>query len=193
MEGTTLSERGLDLIWNIDVLCRRCVRAARYSQALTGRPIARRWKYAQNFFAAYAVVSWCKVFGSSSERTHYSNLWANSASRDRDEARRRLQQAVAMTDEEYNRFWQDVKAARDGFFAHNDFDEPSPQFPDVNNLEQVCLEMRSILFEVLSGCTSECPEIERNIRDWFRYHTNSDFLRELEHDLPHIERASLDN
>lgn len=185
----------LELIWNIEILCRRCVQGARYFNALP-KAKDRRWAYTQNCFGGISIIFWCQVFGSDSEPTHYSKLFDGNAALpiSRDEIADRLREAARMTEPEYRKFWQGVKDARDKFFVHNEFDaEDRPYFPDLDVMGHVCLEMRIVLREILVACTSEDICFQKRILHFISCFTNEVFLRDVEGDLPQLKKEASAN
>ncbi|MFH1980983.1 MAG: hypothetical protein ABIL58_03995 [Pseudomonadota bacterium] len=96
-----------------------------------------------------------------------------------------------MTKSEYKEFWKGVKDARDKFFVHNEFDtEDKPRFPDLGLMAQVCLEMRMVLREILDACTSEEVKFQKRIVHWISYFTNDVFLKDVEKDLPQLQKEA---
>lgn len=192
---TNLTRSQLNLIWNIEVSCRRCVQGARYFTALP-KAKDRRWAYTQNCFGGISIVFWCQVFGSDSEPTHYSKIFngPDALPITRDQIAARLRRATNMTEPQYKAFWQGVKGARDKFFVHNEFDaEDRPRFPDLDIMAQTCLEMRIILREILDACISEDLKFQKRISHWIAHFTNDVFLKDVEGDLPQLkEEASAD-
>lgn len=190
-----LTRSQLDLIWNIEISCRRCVRGARYFNALP-KSKDRRWAYTQNCFGGISIVFWCQIFGSDSEPTHYSRLFAENTMLpvSRNDVATRLRQATGMTGSAYKEFWQGIKDARDKFFVHNEFDtEDRPSFPDLDLMAKVCLEMRMVLHEILDACTSEDVKFQKRIVHWISHFTNDVFLKDVEGDLPQLQKEASTN
>jgi hypothetical protein len=84
-----------------------------------------------------------------------------------------------------------VKDGRDTFFVHNEFSkENRPSFPDLNILQKTCLEMREIIFEVLSSDNSlEDPDFYKNFLDLAQWNRNPKYLGELEQDCMVMSKA----
>jgi len=187
-----LTKKQLDLIWNIEILCRRCVRGAYYFNALPQKSKNRRWAYTHNSFGGISIIYWCQVFGSNSEPTHYSNLLdKNNCPITKDEISRRLCSSIKMNKAEYKTFWQGIKDARDCFFVHNEFNaKDKPKLPNLTLMSKVCLEMRVILLEVLKSCSAEDEKFRKDILHWVSHFSNDIFLEDVNKDIPQLQEEA---
>lgn len=186
-----LTHGQLDLIWNIEVVCQRCIRASHYFNVVSG--IQRNlWVFTQNCYGGICVVHWCQVFGSRGEPTHYSLIFESGplSKISKEEVSARLCASVGMSDDQYKEFWQGAKDARDRFFIHNEFNSSDcPLFPDLDKMADVSLEMRKILFEIISSESSENSIYQDDIRQFISYHTNDKFVSDIKDDLPDLKKA----
>jgi len=181
----------LDLIWNIEVACQRCIRASQYFNVVSG---TRRnlWAFTQNCYGGICVVHWCQVFGSRSEPTHYSRIFESGAvsTISKEEVSKKLHASVGMNDDQYMQFWQSVKDARDKFLVHNEFSSSDrPVFPDLAKMADVCLEMRKILLDIIESESSENPKYQGDIRHFISSYTNDRLVSEITNDLPDLKQA----
>jgi hypothetical protein len=193
----TLQE--LNLLWQIESHCERCIRACVYSFAVSGSNSKNLWSFTQNCYAEAAIIHWCKIFGShSSEPTHFKVFFekkcipsSDGTTIDMNSVRNRLRDACGFNEDHYKAFWQDVKDGRDTFFVHNEFSkENRPSFPDLSILQKTCLEMREIIFEVLSSDNSlEDSDFYKNFLDLAQWNRNPKYLRELEQDCMVLSKA----
>jgi len=60
-----------------------------------------------------AALSWCKVFGSNGEGTHWKTAALNQ-----DDFREQLFKQLGVTDAEFSAYWQEIKWFRDEVIAH---------------------------------------------------------------------------
>ena len=193
----TLKE--LKLLWQIELHCERCIRACTYFFAVSGSNSSNLWSFTQNCYAEAAIIHWCKIFGSrTSEPTHFNNFFenkcfyaGNGAAIDLNSARKRLRDACGLDEDQYSAFWKGVKDGRDSFFVHNEFSkEDRSSFPDLNVLQQTCLEMREIIYAVLSSDNcSEDSEFFQNFLDLVQRNRNQKYLRDLEQDCKALIKA----
>ena len=64
--------KDLNLLWQIELHCERCMRACAYFLAVRGSNCSNLWSFTQNCYAEAAIIHWCNIFGShSSEPTHF--------------------------------------------------------------------------------------------------------------------------
>jgi len=191
--------KDLELLWQIEVHCERCIRACAYFFAVSGSDSSNLWSFTQNCYAETAIIHWCKTFGShSSEPTHFKHFFENrcfhagdGTAITLDTVRKRLRHASGLDDNQYTDFWKGVKDGRDTFFVHNEFSKQNhPSFPDLNIVQQTCLEMREIIHAVLSGedC-SEDSDFFQNFCDLVQWNRNPKYLRDIEKDCKALTRA----
>lgn len=189
----------LKLLWQIELHCERCIRACAYSFEVSGSNSSKLWSFTQNCYAEAAIIHWCKIFGShSSEPTHFKMFFEkkciqlnDGTSINLNSVRERLRNACGLDEDQYKAFWKNVKDGRDTFFVHNEFSkENRPSFPDLNVLQKTCLEMREIIFAVLSSddC-SEDIEFYKNFLDLAQWHRNLKYLRDLEQDCKILNKV----
>ncbi len=186
-----ITRNQLDLLWNIEISCRRCIRASHCFDTASGTN-RNLWAFTQNCYGGICVIHWCQVFGAWSEPTHYSKLFADSTitciSKDRVAAR--LRSSVSMTVEQYEKFWNDVKATRDKYLVHNQFDSADrPLFPDLDLMMAICTEMRDIICEIITAEQSEDERYRGDIEHFLSHNTNDKFLQEIRQDLPSLATA----
>jgi hypothetical protein len=84
------------------------------------------WIMTVNLLADAAAVEWCKVFGSWDEDTH----WTRVAPTDRhDEIRADLLQAIGLTQEKWEEYWNSIIGYRNQMVAHHDLDATVDRYP----------------------------------------------------------------
>jgi hypothetical protein len=192
----TLQE--LKFLWQIELHCERCIRACMYFFAASGAENSKLWSFTQNCYAESAIIHWCKIFGAYSEPTHYTSFFNNKCFNLNDETtidlssvKKRLRDACGLEKDQYEVFWKGVKDGRDSFFVHNEFSkENRPSFPDLSVLQKTCLEMREIIFDVLSydSCLDD-PEFFKNFFDLTQWNRNNKYLRDLKNDCSALSKA----
>lgn len=181
----------LDLLWNIEIACQRCIRASHYFDIVSGTK-ANMWIFTQNCYGGICIIHWCQVFGVWSEPTHYSRLFkaGTVSSISKDQAADRLRKATGKDEHQYKSLWEEVKSARDKFLVHNEFSSKDrPVFPDLDILVKVCLEMRDIIREIVKSEESEDPKQQENIANFVSYYTNDRFLSEIKGESQRLFQA----
>ena len=186
-----LSKDQLDFLWSIEVSCERAIRAAKYFEAVS-HSNANVWSFTQNCYGSVCIVHWCQVFGGYSEPTHYSKLFAQGtvAQMTKDGVADRLRTSIGMDKSQYRAFWKGVTAARNQYFVHYEFGRnPRPQFPDVDHILRMCLEMREVVREILSQESS--PETKQldDMRHFTSHHTNARYLSEIQNGVKTLGHA----
>jgi hypothetical protein len=148
-----LNQEQLDLLWVIEVACRRCIRAAKFFDVVSGKG-DNVWAFTLNCYGGICVIHWCQVFGARSEPTHYSHLFDEGmlAKMTKDNAANKLRAALSMNKEQYRPFWKGVKDARDMYLVHNEFlARDRPAFPYTALMVNTCLVMRSVVREIVES------------------------------------------
>jgi len=184
-----ITAQDLKLLYQIEVHCEKCIRACVYADVASGSSV-NMWAFTQNCFAEAAILHWCKVFGSRKEPTHYTLFFKgkcipmpDGSRLTVDEVRVRLCSAAKMTADEYLKFWKNLKKGRDKYFVHNEFSMPKRgNFPDLEVLKRVALEMRNLIHDVVSHEESEDGEKHKHFRELVEWHRNSKYLQDLESD-----------
>lgn len=177
-----LTHENLDLLWNIEVLCQRCIRAERFFNVVSGSK-SNAWAFTQNCYGEICVILWCQVFGALSEPTHYSKLFEAGplAGMRKQDIEVRLRQSTGKDVHEYKKLWQEVKIARDKFMVHNEFNSKDiPCFPDLDSMVKVCLEMRNIIREIVTSEKSDDPKKQGDIVHFVSCFTNAIFLATIQ-------------
>jgi hypothetical protein len=158
------------------------------------------WTFTQNCFAEASILHWCRVFGSRNEPTHYSRFFdgkcfpvPDGSLLTLDGLRVRLYRAAKMSEENYLRFWNNLKKGRDKYFVHDEFTATNRgQFPDLDVLKSTSLEMRDVIHDVVSNEESEDPEMHKLFRERVQWHRNQEYLRDLENDAHSLKRVTMD-
>ena len=181
-----LSADDIHFLWQIEVHCQRCMRAAKFFDCASGTN-KTLWTFTQNCYGEIAITYWCKVFGAKSEPTHFSKLFegrtfatGTGGAISINNVRQRLQSAVGMSEGQYHQFWNEVKDARDKVFVHNEFTaQPRPTFPDIEKLAVVTAEMRTIIGEIVAGEQCQDSDYLTHFRYFMEDRPNRVFLRQI--------------
>lgn len=184
-----LTAKDLTLLNQIEMHCEKCIRACVYAEAVNGSSV-NMWAFTQNCFAEAAILHWCKVFSSNNEPTHYTKYFkdncismSDGSKLTMDLVRSRLYSAANMTEVEYNKFWENLKIGRDKYFVHNEFSiQMRGKFPDMDVLKRVAIEMRNVIYDVVSNMKSEDPERHRRFQAFLFVNQNNKYLQDLESD-----------
>ena len=186
-----LTRDQLDLLWNIEVACQWCIRAAYYFDVASNSK-SNMWSFTQNCYGGICVIHWCQVFGACSEPTHYTKLFGvgSLAGMSKDQARERLRLSTGMDKITYNKFWEKTKDARDQILVHNEFNsKDSPVFPDPYVLIKVCFEMRNIINEIVTREKADDPKKQGDIAHFVSHFTNDKFLAEIKEETQELVTA----
>jgi len=184
-----LTAKDLTLLNQIEMHCEKCIRACVYAKAVNCSSV-NMWAFTQNCFAEAAILHWCKVFGSNNEPTHYTKYFKDNcismpdgSKLTMDLVRSRLYSAANMTEDEYNKFWKNLKKGRDQYFVHNEFSIPKRgKFPDLDVLKRVAVEMRNVIYDVVSHEKSEDLERHRSFQAFLFVNQNNKYLQDLKSD-----------
>ena len=85
-----------------------------------------------------------------------------------------------MAEDQYHRFWKEVKDCRDKVFVHDEFtDQNRPTFPDLTQLSAICGEMRTIIGEIVASEECQDSGYLANFRQFMEWHSNRAFLQQV--------------
>ncbi len=79
------------------------------------------WRIVQGTSLDAALIEWCKVFGSTSDDTHWSKLIQTAQ---HDDFRKNLWTSVEMNEMQWKTYWSTMKDYRDQAAAHHDLNMP---------------------------------------------------------------------
>lgn len=176
-----LTSRQFDLMWNIEVACQKCIRAAHHFE-IASNSVNKVWSFSQNCYGGISVIFWCQVFGAYPEPTHFKKLFEAGplAGMSKGQAAERLWQSAGMNESQYSKLWNEAINARNKYLVHNDFNtKDRPVFPDLDVLVNVCLEMRNIIIDIAKHENSDDPKKLDEILQSISYFTNDRFLAEI--------------
>lgn len=88
------------------------------------------WTLTSDAHLLHATITWCMVFGSDANSTHWKRLLASNSHAHYQGFRDGLLNDLSISGDQWQRYWTDIKAFRDRFAAHRDpdFDSPVPNF-----------------------------------------------------------------
>lgn len=184
-----ITTHDLNLLYQIEVHCEKCIRACVYADAVGGTD-DNMWAFTQNCFAEASILHWCRVFGSRGEPTHFTHFFGGKCFGKQDGSRLtlenvrvRLYRAAHMSEADYLAFWKNVKKGRDKYFVHDEFSVAHRgQFPDLDVFKRTALEMREVIHEVVSQEQSEDPNKHKRFCELVQWHRNSKYLQDLKDD-----------
>ncbi len=192
---TQLTHDQLLLLWNIDVLCQRCVRLAHYFDVVSGAKKSV-WKFTQNSYGELCVIYWCKVFGGKREPSHYTRLFLAGSLAGVTEAcaRQRLHNSAGLSAAKYDAFWKEVKTARDKYMVHNEFNTTERVvFPDLEMMAKVCHEMREVVREIITNTKAANhgdQDLHRNIEEFVSMHDTLNFSHTIQKESRDLVKAT---
>ena len=81
------------------------------------------WKLTSDAHLLRATITWCMVFGSDTNSTHWKQLSTTTSQTD-------YQQYLGLSGDQRQQYWNDMKDFRDKYAAHHDpdFANPVPNF-----------------------------------------------------------------
>ena len=192
-----ITAQDLDLLYQIEVHSEKCIRACLYAEATSGTD-NKMWAFTQNCFVESAILHWVKIFGSRKEPTHYTQFFngkcfsmADGTYLTVELVRGRFCNSAGMSEDEYLSFWKNLKKGRDQYFVHNEFTaSSSAQSPDLDLLKKMPLEMRSIIYEVISQEDSEDKEKYKLFKELVQWNKNSKYLMDLNNDCGRFKQIT---
>jgi hypothetical protein len=189
-----LTKRHLDLIWQIDTACRKCIRAVLYFKAVTDKE-PELWTFLQHCFGEVAVIQWCHVFNKYQDCTHFTQLFADPAISQidpelrLDRVRSRLRRVLGMSQEQYAAFRKQMVDFRNSYAAHWDFEKKVMVFPDVDLAMSSCIEMRSILRQlVLKGVGDQNSQELKDLKYLLTAYDNDHILKFFHLEADHLKK-----
>jgi hypothetical protein len=109
------------------------VRSVAMKRALTEinpDPPQNFWRLIYGNQLDVAVLEWCKVFGSHAEETH----WKSYVPKDQHaEVKAELLEDLGITEDQWNAYWEEMKAYRDTAVAHHVADLMSGNYPKLDH------------------------------------------------------------
>lgn len=185
-----LTNEQLDLLWNIEIACQRCIRAASHFEVASNSK-SELWSFTQNCYGAMTVIHWCQIFGAYDEPTHFSSLFKNGALGGmlKEHVSNRLCAYVRMSQEAYSLLHKEATDARNKYFVHNEYNNKVRiVFPDLVILKRLCLEMRDIIREIVAAESSENQEKHLAISESLSFLTKDRLLNEIHVEAGKIEK-----
>jgi hypothetical protein len=158
-----LNKETLKLINQIEEVAYRCVIDEHYFEMVTANTEKDFWHVVQNALGDGVCIYWCHLFGSNKDNLHYSKLFnrpdvlAVGKKYSRASVKKRILDAVNYDDEQYEKFWKEVKDCRDKFVAHRE-NGAVGIFPHINICRLMAEELRTILSELIEECSAKSEE-----------------------------------
>lgn len=82
------------------------------------------WVNSYNSYIRLMIINWAKLYGSNSECTHWKSIVLEIA--DRNRFKRGLLNRLKMSEDEWLKYWENAKAIRDKYVAHNELINRNP-------------------------------------------------------------------
>lgn len=159
------------IVWSMDT-CLKFKEAFLYHVLFTGKQDLFL-TCMQNVLGEYCTIYWCHIFGNNKDDLHYHSLFDSDTLKlllrtnnyegtnfEKKEVRSRILKSVDMNDEEYRAFWNEVRNARNRFFAHKDTKNKS-LFPDLKKCDTTISEYINILIKLLGILKEKWDEFEK--------------------------------
>lgn len=118
------------------------------------------WILIFNNFLEIAVLEWCKVFGSNTDTTHWTNHINDEAG-----FRSNLLKRLNLTQPEWDNYWQEMKNYRDKVVAHHEYDPKITNYPDFSHALESCYFYYEILIKELR--LLKCYDYPDNLEEYF--------------------------
>lgn len=143
-----LDERSALLIHVQFNLLHDCLRSICYFRHLAGiqnKPDGLI--YTKDVFSENIIVTWCKLFGSNGEDTHWRNLAqaAETLPGLGKFGRQEIMAATGLSPEEWENYHSEMTAVRNKYFAHLDLESAQLNYPNLDPALSAALAYRSWL------------------------------------------------
>ena len=150
-----MNQRVYERIWVMDTACRDCIHAVLLCKALS-KTKTEMWAFTQRCFGEVAVIQWCHLFKDEKSGTHFKRLFGEHVPEEVldltiETVRARILGAVGLSETDYASFRKEMVVFRDKVAAHKDMTAMGVIFPDLEKTKKTCLELRSILKEVVAS------------------------------------------
>ena len=184
----------IKLIFQIDTVAHRCIRAVIYFDATTGKG-ANFWAFTQNCYGEIACLNWCHIFKSySNDPAHYNNLFGNDALIHIDQkfahaqVKQQLIMSICSNEVEYEQFRKQVVDFRNKYVSHRDYHQGSITFPNLNKAKKECELIRDILRDCVSVAAQIDPEYAEleELNEHLTWNNNQQLVNECEEDANKI-------
>jgi len=190
-----ITNEQLELIRQVDGICRNCIRAIRYWGTLSPAQTPYWITFTGRCYGEIAAIQWCHLFKSYRDKTHFTQLFGITPVSGiaphftPDAVRSRLLHAAGLTMSRYEEFWGEMTTFRDSIAAHWDPSADGLVFPDLQVAECLCLELRAILKELVDAIAntddaSQLLQLKTEINE----HTNELFLTEVNCDVEQLTK-----
>lgn len=187
-----LTQDQIELIWQMDTICHRCIRAGEYFKALTCNT-ENLWSFTQNCYGEIAALLWCQLFHRYKEPTHYSQLFKPTSSKpieagySKEKVKDRLLKKINLNGQEYGSFGNDIIYFRNKYVAHREYTAKSLKFPDLDKVIQMCEEMREILREFVNLLAKGSGDSDlRDLKAFLDQNNNNELLAQLKREASHL-------
>jgi hypothetical protein len=104
------------------------------------------WQYIIDQLFDRAAIQWCKVFGSKSDDTHWTNV---VPARDHAEVRSVLLDALGVSRDEWRQYRDHLKSFRDQMAAHHDLEATVRTYPRFDIAMAAAEVMHGVVYELI--------------------------------------------
>ena len=178
----------------MEVVAYRFLHAETYFHKTTAREEVF-WRFTQNCYGEVACLLWCHLFNNrDNDPVHYTKLFGNDqllglSSRFSTQAvREHLMGAANLNEATYSVYRDQVKAFRDQYVAHRDYQRGSVIFPDLRPASAMVQALRKLLEESVHAELRGNPgdaELEELVI-YYEDHQNKVVLSGCEYDAEKI-------
>lgn len=151
----------LNKIKFIENILYRLIKYQHYFELCSGHK-GNFWPATQNLFGESVVLFWCHIFGSDKDQTHFKNFFTDEECSvfSFKAVKKRMISTMELSEQEYEKFWKEVKDCRDKFISHKELNRLI-KLPDIDLCRIQAEELRNILSEY-----SEMKNFEGNNTEW---------------------------
>ncbi len=149
-----ITDKQLELLGMQFHLLHDCIRSIIYFRVLTStKDKQSSWVYVTDVLSDHLIQSWCKIFGSTGEATHWKKL------AEKEEIKKiiipyskdNILHATSLSDEEWQEYHSSMLTARNEFFAHFDMDSMQLNYPNLDSALKTAISYREWLSDLLNA------------------------------------------
>lgn len=189
-----ISDEKLNLLWQMEIVCYKCIHTVIYCEGLIGKGESEFWKLTQNCYGEAASLAWCQVFKDKNEPVYYKHLFevngieGFSAKYQYSNVSASILASIGLTEPEYKDFKAQVVKFRNKYVAHREFEIGSVKFPKVDHLKKTCFHLRSLFIDLIKDGLMEDPENNKllGLLDHFNAFTNERIERRCKKHLEQL-------
>ncbi len=149
-----ITDEQLELLGMQFHLLHDCIRSIIYFRVLTSvKDKQSSWVYVADVLSDHLVQNWCKIFGSTGEKTHWKKLAKTKEIKNiiAPYSKDYILHATSLSVEEWQEYHSNMLTARNEFFAHFDMDSMQLNYPNLDTALNSAISYREWLSDLLNA------------------------------------------